>query len=348
MVDGPHAELLRLSAAGVALTRAAVLGSSYGRMATACIDLTGRYFSATDEDGVVEVAQRFLAMAAGEAVAVPPTALHSAPGLPVLAVPIAHSDCYQVLDGHHRIALAAEAGRSHLPVRVRRGTVETPLQDHLARMSWLDGSRELYQPVEAPELATGWTTVRRCTDRMNALEQQVAALGLDPTQSSSLDVASCYGWFVAQMLGRGFDASGIERDPLAPRLGHAVYGLDPSRIQVGDAVEKLAAAERQWDVVSCFSLLHHFVLGRGSCPPTDLLRLLDRATGRVLFLDTGQEHEEWFRRSLRGWDAAYVAEYLAEHTTFDRVVDLGPDEDAVAPYERNYGRHLFACIRDVP
>jgi hypothetical protein len=28
------------------------------------------------------------------------------------------------------------------------------------------------------------------------------------------------------------------------------------------------------------------------------------------------------------------------------VIDLGPDQDDVPPYEENYGRHLFACIRN--
>ena len=100
------------------------------------------------------------------------------------------------------------------------------------------------------------------------------------------------------------------------------------------------------DVVSCFSLLHHFVLGRGSVDEVELLRLLDRATGRVLFIDTGQGHEDWFRKSLSSWDADYVGEFLERHGTFDQVIDLGPDQDDVPPYEGNYGRHLFACVRN--
>jgi len=65
----------------------------------------------------------------------------------------------------------------------------------------------------------------------------------------------------------------------------------------------------------------------------------------VLFLDTGEGHEAWFRESLAGWDADRVAAFLKQHGTFDEVVDLGPDADAVPPYESNYGRHLFACVR---
>jgi hypothetical protein len=143
----------------------------------------------------------------------------------------------------------------------------------------------------------------------------------------------------------GYAANGMERDPLAPPLGQAAYGLDPSAVMVGDCVELLRSAGRTWSVVSCFSLLHHFVLGRGSTSPEELLKLLDAATERVLFLDTGQEHEAWMRRSLRGWSPEHIARYLREHTTFGEIVDLGPDEDAVGRYADNYGRHLFACVR---
>jgi hypothetical protein len=213
-------------------------------------------------------------------------------------------------------------------------------------MSWLDGDRKLYQPLDAPELQQSWPIVRRCTDR---LDKMVAFLGerelLPPATTSYLDIASFYGWFVGQMADRGYQAEGIERDPLGRVVGQAAYGVDPGSIRVGDCETLLEEAGRTWDVVSCFSLLHHFVLGRGAISHEELLRRIDAVTGRVLFLDTGQEHEEWFSESLAGWDAEKVRRTLAENTTFDEIIDLGPDADAVPPHERNYGRHLFACIR---
>ena len=88
-----------------------------------------------------------------------------------------------------------------------------------------------------------------------------------------LDVASCYGWFVGQMAERGMAAEGIERDPLGATLGRLVYGVDPDRIRIGDVVDVLRGTRESWDVVSCFSLLHHFVLGRGACDEVELIRL---------------------------------------------------------------------------
>jgi len=40
---------------------------------------------------------------------------------------------------------------------------ETPLQLELSEMSWLAGERNrIYQPIDAPELAEKWITVRKC------------------------------------------------------------------------------------------------------------------------------------------------------------------------------------------
>lgn len=331
VTEGPHVELLRL-AAGRELTDADILASPYGRMARQAIRAHGAYFDATDDAGVVAVARRFLAGDPGDRPE------------PLLVAPIRGSDCYQLLDGHHRAARAAVGGARTVEVTAKWAPVTTPLQDLLTEMTWLDGDRQLYQPLPGAELRSGWPTVRRCTDRLDKLTEFLGEHGIDPP-ATYLDVASCYGWFVHRLGELGYDAEGMERDPLARPLGRAAYGLDPARVHIGDCVDLLRATDRRRDVVSCFSLLHHFVLGRAKADHTELLRLLDGVTGRVLFLDTGQEHEAWFRTSLRGWDPERIAAELAEHTTFDKIVDLGPDADAVPPHADNYGRHLFACLR---
>ena len=48
---------------------------------------------------------------------------------------------------------------------------------------------------------------------------------------------------------------------------------------------------------------------------------------------------------LPEWDPPFIAKFLEKNSTFDEIIDWGPDADAVAPYQDNYGRHLFACIR---
>lgn len=339
VADGPHVELLRAAAAGP-LSDRAVLASAYAEMARAAISSTGQYFGASDDAGILAVARAFLE---GRST---PRPHASPPGQPVLVAPVRGSSCFQVVDGHHRLARMVLAGETHAPVRCRRLATSTPLQEVLEQMSWIGGERELYQPLAAPELADSWATVRRCEDRAALMLAALERYSVPAGRSSYLDVASCYGWFLARMREAGLQVTGVERDPLAPVLGASAYGLPPGSVLTGDAVDVLRAApERSWDVVSCFSLLHHFVLGRGSVEPEELVRLLSRATGRVLFLDTGQEHEAWFRSSLQGWDTARVAAFLAEHGDFDLVEDLGADRDGTGRYAGNYGRHLFACVR---
>jgi len=345
VVDGPHMELLRHFAADGPrlLSSEALLRSAYVRNGSACIDATGHFFGARDEAGVLEVARDFLATAGGA----PPTARpgRSAIGGPVRVRRIRRSDCFEVLDGHHRIALAAHAGLSDLDVALERGTVTTPVQDLMRTLSWTAGRRELYQPLPAPELAQAWTLIRQCTDRLQLMVDFMEWRDLAVPGSSYLDVGACYGWFVAEMAQRGFDARGLELDPNAARLGALAFGLDPGVIAVGDGPEMLRGLERPADVVSCFSMLHHFVLGAGSCSAEELIELLDRVTGRVLFLDTGEAHEAWFRDLLPVWSSEFIGEWLTAHTTFKRVVALGTDRDSVPPFQDNYGRTLFACTR---
>ncbi len=132
---------------------------------------------------------------------------------------------------------------------------------------------------------------------------------------------------------------------MAANRAQVVYGLDPTRIAISEASAFLAAEGGRYDVVSCFSVLHHFALGRGPCSAEELIRLLDAATGQVLFFDTGERHEAWFAEVLPEWDPDYIEKWLRANTTFRDVIALGVDDDAHAPYDANYGRTLFACVR---
>lgn len=345
VADGPHADLLRRALRdGLDTAVGRDFGETpYGRLVRDCLALEGNFFGVTSLEGGAQHARKYAQSFLSGEWRDDQYAGRSLDRSMVRVRPIEHSDCHQLLDGHHRLARAAVSGEAHVLVSSRGAPTPTALQEYLARMKWLGGSRELYQPLDAPELSTEWTPVRRCRDRLDKVLSFLTYQGVPPS-SSYLDVAACYGWFVASMLDAGYEAEGVEVDPMAPELGHAAYGLDQRRIHSEDAVVFLRRATKRRDVVSCFSLLHHFVLGRGSCGAEEFVRLLAGATGRVLFLDTGQGDESWFRDSLAGWTPEFIRVYLREHGGFSEVIDLGPDEDRVVPYHRNYGRHLFACI----
>jgi O-antigen/teichoic acid export membrane protein len=342
---GPHADLLRRALrAQTEISDTEILASSYGRMATACIQATGSFFGAEDGDGIVLVAREFIDRARGS-MTVQPRPGRSGANEPIVVAAIRHSDCYQMIDGHHRAAIDVCTGSVVLRVRVRWLSVRTALQAHLLKMSWLGGRRELYQPIGMPEVPPDrWPVVRRCTDRFLKMTAFLNKTGVQPP-ASYLDVASCYGWFVSEMANRGFESSGIERDSLALDIGKYVYGLPADVIHVGEAGEWLASCSRKWDVVTCFSLLHHILRASNEAGAAEFIRLLASVTRRILLLDAGQDTEEWFRKSLKGWSPKRYQEFLLSQGDWSEVIDLGPDEDAVPPFERNYGRHLFACIR---
>ncbi len=260
--------------------------------------------------------------------------------------PIRHSDCFFVVDGHEQLRDAYTQGRSALRVRVGRVATWTPLQEELLGMNWLEGRRELYQPVEAPEIEHGdWQLVRRCDDRFALMRDFLRDHDLlSPQTNTYLDVGASYGWFVGRMQRLGLDAYGIELDERGPRLAQSLYGVPADHIRVGDCATELCTIEPV-DVVSCLSVMHHFVLGRGSCSADEFLDRLVRVTQRVLFFDTGEGHELWLRRRLADWTPGRIEEWLAAHPAFTEVHNLGTDSDDTGSFAGNYGRTLFACVR---
>jgi protoporphyrinogen oxidase len=259
---------------------------------------------------------------------------------------ISDSECYEIRDGHHRLAIAAARGEVEVEVVVERPRSTTSAQRLLRQMSWLDGKDRLYQPVDLPEVAT-WPVMRRCTDRLSLMVDFLDEFYAESpeTTRSYLDVGACYGWFVSAMRERGYDAQGIEQDPLAQVLAELVYRLPTERLVIGDAVKLLRSDDHRYEVVSCFSMLHHFVLGRTPHTAEELISLLDGATGDVLFLDTGERHESWFKLVLPEWSPEYARQWILSHTSFVNVRILGTDRDDVAPFAGQYGRTLFACTR---
>src|SRR5690606_27704363 len=136
--------------------------------------------------------------------------------LPIL-IPITASDCFQVFDGHHRAAIARARGEKHIRALVRHSSVKTRLQEMLVDVAWQQDRHELYQPVDAPELSS-WPLVRRCSDRLAMVTAKLSELGINPAGTNYLDVGSSYGWFVAEMNKRGFDAHGVDLDRFATLL----------------------------------------------------------------------------------------------------------------------------------
>src|SRR5690606_20884495 len=108
VADWPHTRLLlEWEADGeAALDPERLLRSDYVANGRVVVDTYGDYFGATDDDGLVTLAERFVRRHAGLPAGGPPASGVSTPGEPVVVREIRWSDCYQVVDGHHRVASA--------------------------------------------------------------------------------------------------------------------------------------------------------------------------------------------------------------------------------------------------
>lgn len=345
--EWPHVKLLRLydSIDEQIWDRKAFEKTEYYQNAILNIEIFGNYHGAIIPDQVQWGARRFVAAYRGlEILPLQEGERYVRDSEEIAVNPVKDSACYQVTEGHHRLAVAYMKGVREVQGLILQPPVTTPLQDLLHDVLWLKGRRELYQPIDSPEVA-GWTLVRRCSDRLAKMTGFLRAEGLMPPASSSyLDVASSYGWFVSEMAKAGFRTVGVERDPNAITVGRMIYGLRPDQVHRADAVCFLRELQDKFDVTSCFSLAHHYILNHLNVRPEELLNLLDSATRRVMFFDMGQSHE-YPGSNLEGWDPDRIHSWLEANTTFTRVMRLGPDEDAVPPNQRNFGRMLFACAR---
>jgi len=262
------------------------------------------------------------------------------------------SSCHELVDGHHRAALLCVDGEQTLPVQVV-GQKWTYLQQQVLRCVQTRGRKELYQPIDAPEFDGSWQLVRQCADRFAMMRRFLNERGIEGAGRSSLDLACSYGWFVNAFRGLGFDAGGVERDPLAIRIGELAYQLPAGSVREMALERFLRQDHGPFDVVLFLSILHHFSMGKESVRRIGrrkrfsvdyILERLDAITGSVLFLDAGEEHESWFQGKLPGWTPEFIAGLLRERTSFREVVPLGVDSDAEL-FPGNYGRTLFACVR---
>lgn len=267
---------------------------------------------------------------------------------PVLVWKIRDSFCYAVVDGHHKTAIAAHLKWKTVKCRrLDRRNIITPLQDFLLNSSWLEGRREIYQPLASPELEGKWVQVRHCHDRLNAMAEFLERKKIAPSPDIRfLDVACNIGFFVKGMEERGYDSYGVERDKYALKIGELKMALKPEKLIHSDIPSFLERETDRYDVISCMSLLHHYInneMARGD--PVKIIKNIDRLTGKVLFFETGQDHEAANAIRLRGWNEDYIVSWLKEHTSFRDIVPINKDRDNKGYYKNLYGRTLFACMR---
>ena len=345
-IEGPHVKLLEeyLRIGLKVLNKDFFENTEYYRNAVECISFTGSYFPyVRKNEQIIDVAQGFFEAFEGKR---PDkhnsTNGHNAPGDLIEVRAIKNSNCYELVHGNHRVASAFLRGECKISAKVLLSETTTPVQDMLFDVLWQSGRVELYQPVNLPEVAK-WPILRQCLDRFNLMKNFLTAL--DGPNKTYIDIGSSYGWFVNEFMRFGYESFGVERDPFAIKIGSEIYGVPQERFFRSDIVDFLTKSHNTYDIVSCFSVAHHFALGKGSISVEELIEKLDKITRHVLFFDTGEAHEAWFKDLLYEWNPDFIEKFLKTHTKFSKIIRLGKDQDNRGEFISNYGRTLFACVR---
>ncbi len=348
--EGPHIKLLKeYEQRGDEILSPGIFEETeYYKNAYECMILTGAYFYDRPEK-IKTLAKRFIDQYKGKHEVLPTQPGQSGVNQPIWIRPIKYSSCYEVIDGNHRIARAIMRGDKTISaILYEKEAVMTPLQQLLLDCLWINKKKWLYQPLDFPELRDEWPLIRQCVDRLEMMKSFLEKSESPVPEKTYLDVGSSYGWFVREFSKQGFSAFGMERDPFGIDIGFKVFNLDKKQIIHKDIVvglTELVAKRKSYSVVSCLSVLHHFVLNKSSTSAEELIKLIDNITDKVFFLDTGEEHERAFDGTLNGWNPRFIKEWILKNTMFKSVIPLGVDKDRKPPFEGYYNRTLFACVK---
>jgi hypothetical protein len=319
----------------------------YHRMAQTAIECTGSYFGAKTSAGIRQQMrafwERYSSLRDGRRSLIRcDDYRHSAQGDLVWTHKIRDSACYEISDGHHRAAMFYMLERSRIPTLIL-GEKYSYLQTLVGCTNEED--LEVSQPVDKEDVR-GWSVRRQCRDRLELAVSFLRRQGWQGQTRTALDASCGYGWFVHQLGQLGMDAVGVTPVDADVKVGRVAFGLTAGSLRrqgSGDALR--GAADQPHDMVLFLSALQDHVLGLRDEDEHDILRLLDRATGRVLILDTAHNHESRYRAALPEWNDQHIRACVLANTTFKRVIALGRDRDGRGKHEGQYGRTLFACIR---
>jgi len=344
IANGPHVRLLQEYEKNPRLLDTeSFQNTPYHANILHCMKYTGHYFNSTKTKDTITIAKAFLSSYETDKALQAQGKKTSFDKEGVILLPIKYSSYYQLYDGHHKAAKAFMLGRKKIRALICKHPVVTPVQDLLLNVLWLEGRREIYQPVDLPEVKEGWTLVRKCTDRLEGMKSFLKENRI--SAGSYLDIGCSYGWFVKGMQEEGMDAYGVDRDYFGRQVGLQVYGIQPEKFFLSDTVNFLEGQTRTFDVVSCLSIMHHYIMNDCGTSPEQLIKMIDAITGKVLFFETAHPHEGSLKEKLHKWDEHYILGWLKENTRFKRVEIISRDGDGTGKFKNLYARTLFACTR---
>lgn len=310
VAEGPHTQLLETArVAGRPLTDEELLATPYLAFARQIAVEWGNYFGATSDAELLELARGLIDWGLGDSATRLTKTSGSKEGDGVLVAKVSGSDAYQVMDGHHRVAVATLRGETHVRVQRTWLNAETPLMWRLGDAA--RKARSLCQPLPAREL-DAWRVERNCTDRLVRMERFVHSLPEMPAAGSYLDVGVGFGWFLAAFRSQGWRVTGIATTEVSVDVATSFFDVARSDLACGDAVALLEGSTSTHEVVACLDV--EAVLPQGPDRLARLLAALDERTGRVLFVEEPDDDPSVTLRALAA-------------TRFAHATDLGVSAD---------------------
>lgn len=347
--DSPYVELLRSVAENEALLADDEFLESkpYYRMAHVAIEFSGNFFAATEPGAIKRQMRGFYQTFVSVRDGCPNPAVfddyrHSADGDPLLMSKVRDSNCYELDDGHHRASVFYMLGQRRVAAHIA-GEKSTYLQ-RLVRKVNPEGRLELYQPVPTADVR-GWSVRWHWRRRLQLILEFLSREGWQQSIRTVLDADCGYGWLVDQFRQRGMNAVGVTPVEGHVKIGRVAFGLGNDALRRREAGDVPRSSAGTHDMVLFLNGLHRQALGARRKDTSQILRLLDRAAGKVLILDSGRAAEGWSRKKLPYWNDADIPSSILRHTTFTQVIPLDRDSDGRGARAGRNEEVLFACIR---
>lgn len=347
-LDSPHVLLLKkYKIKGIECLNSEQFSSTeYFKNALEAIHYVFDYFPYIKKPGdIIKAANRFILQFEKKDISFLPSAGHNKPSDIIEVRPIIGTEYYQLKSGNHRVAFAIMDKQKTIKAKVfYNQTTQTYFQDIVKKVVWDEG-KLLYQPIELPEFSK-MTLVRKSVDRVIKINDFLHNQNYNTENQTILDVGSYFGYFLNEYEKMGLNAFGVERDYMACEMAEDYFKIETSslfKMPIEVFIEMHPKIE--FDYVSFLSVLHHFAMNKSYIKADYLFQRLSKMTKKVMFFETGEQQENWFQDSLKGWDNEYIEDFIRNNSDFTQIVRLGRDSDNVGDYYNCYNRMLYALIK---
>lgn len=205
--------------------------------------------------------------------------------------------------------------------------------------------KELYQPINF--LTTKYyPLIRECEDRFKLINDFLNKENINK-QQTLIDFACSYGYFVNSFNKIWINSTWVEIDKNAINIWKLSYwDLNIINSSIQDFLNK---NNTSYDIVLLFSIIHHFWLNKDFwkwwIKLNNLIKEIDKITNKFLFLDSWQNHENWFKNKLKKWDDKFIINLIMSNSNFKWYVKLWIDNDNKWKFIWNYWRSLFVFYK---